>query len=78
MDRAIAECTTDKLQHVVAQKYNFSQGTLQNHDVSVEWDQFSIYLYIFMSHDLATQLGYSAGEFQSLQLIVLSAFGVLD
>ena len=31
----------------------------------------------FMSH-LATQLGYSAGEFQALQLIVLTAFGVVD
>ena len=31
----------------------------------------------FMSH-LATQLGYSAGKFQALQLIVLSAFGVAD
>ena len=31
----------------------------------------------FMSH-LATQLGYSAGEFQGLQLIVLAAFGVVD
>ena len=31
----------------------------------------------FMSH-LATQLGYSAGEFQALQLIVLGAFGVVD
>ena len=31
----------------------------------------------FMSH-LATQLGYSAGEFQVLQLIVLAAFGVVD
>ena len=31
----------------------------------------------FMSH-LATQLGYSAGEFQSLQLIVLATFGVVD
>ena len=31
----------------------------------------------FMSH-LATQLGYSAGEFQALQLIVLAAFGVVD
>ena len=31
----------------------------------------------FMSH-LATQLEYSAGEFQALQLIVLAAFGVLD
>ena len=31
----------------------------------------------FMSH-LATQLGYSAGEFQSLQLIVLQTFGVVD
>ena len=30
-----------------------------------------------MSH-LATQLGYSAGEFQALQLIVLAAFGVVD
>ena len=29
-----------------------------------------------MSH-LATQLGYSAGEFQALQLIVLGAFGGL-
>ena len=29
-----------------------------------------------MSH-LATQLGYSAGEFQALQLIVLAAFGVV-
>ena len=31
----------------------------------------------FISH-LATQLGYSAGEFQALQLIVLAAFGVVD
>ena len=31
----------------------------------------------FMSH-LATQLGYSAGEFQALQLIVFAAFGVVD
>ena len=31
----------------------------------------------FMSH-LSTQLGYSAGEFQALQLIVLAAFGVVD
>ena len=31
----------------------------------------------FMSH-LATQLGYSAGAFQALQLIVLAAFGVVD
>ena len=31
----------------------------------------------FMSH-LATQLGYSAGEFQALQLIVLAAFGVVN
>ena len=31
----------------------------------------------FMSH-LATQLGYSAGEFQALQLSVLAAFGVVD
>ena len=31
----------------------------------------------FMSH-LATQLGYSAGEFQALQLIVPAAFGVVD
>ena len=31
----------------------------------------------FMSH-LATQLEYSAGEFQALQLIVLAAFGVVD
>ena len=31
----------------------------------------------FMSH-LATQLGYSAGEFQALQLIVLVALGVVD
>ena len=31
----------------------------------------------FMSH-LATQLGYSAGEFQALQLIVLAAFGIVD
>ena len=30
-----------------------------------------------MSHP-ATQLGYSAGEFQALQLIVLAAFGVVD
>ena len=30
-----------------------------------------------MSH-LATQLGYSAGEFQALQLIVLVTFGVVD
>ena len=27
---------------------------------------------------LVTQLGYSAGEFQALQLIVLATFGVLD
>ena len=32
---------------------------------------------LFLSH-LATQLGYSAGEFQALQLIVLLAFGVVD
>ena len=31
----------------------------------------------FMSH-LATQLGYSAREFQALQLIVHATFGVLD
>ena len=31
----------------------------------------------FMSH-LATQLVYSAGEFQALQLIVLATFGVVD
>ena len=31
----------------------------------------------FMSH-LTTQLGYSAGEFQALQLIVLAAFSVVD
>ena len=31
----------------------------------------------FMSH-LATQLGYSAGEFQALQLFVLATFGVVD
>ena len=31
----------------------------------------------FMSH-LSTQLGYSAREFQALQLIVLAAFGVVD
>ena len=31
----------------------------------------------FMSH-LATQLGYSAGEFQALQLIVLATFVVVD
>ena len=31
----------------------------------------------FMSH-LATQLGYSAGEFQALQVIVLAVFGVVD
>ena len=31
----------------------------------------------FMSY-LATQLGYSAGGFQALQLIVLSAFGAVD
>ena len=31
----------------------------------------------FMSH-LATQLGYSAGEFQALQLILLAMFGVVD
>ena len=27
---------------------------------------------------LATQLGYSAGEFQALQLIVFAVFGVVD
>ena len=31
----------------------------------------------FMSH-LTAQLGYSAGEFQALQLIVLAAFSVVD
>ena len=31
----------------------------------------------FMSH-LATQLGYSVGEFQALQLIVFATFGVVD
>ena len=31
----------------------------------------------FRSH-LGTQLGYSAGEFQALQLIVLATFGVVD
>ena len=31
----------------------------------------------FVSH-LATQLGYYAGEFQALQLIVLATFGVVD
>ena len=31
----------------------------------------------FMSH-LATHLGYSAGEFQALQLIFLAAFVVVD
>ena len=31
----------------------------------------------FKSH-LATQLGYSAGEFQALQLIVIATFGVVD
>ena len=31
----------------------------------------------FMSH-LATQLGYSAGKLQALQLIVLATFGVVD
>ena len=31
----------------------------------------------FMSH-LVSQLGYSAGEFQALQLIVLVGFGVVD
>ena len=31
----------------------------------------------FMSH-LASQFGYSAGEFQALQLIVLVVFGVVD
>ena len=31
----------------------------------------------FMSH-LPTQLGYSAGEFQALQLIVRATFGVVD
>ena len=31
----------------------------------------------FMS-DLGTQLGYSVGDFQALQLIVLAAFGVVD
>ena len=31
----------------------------------------------FMSY-LSTQLGYSAGEFQALQLFVLAAFGVVD
>ena len=31
----------------------------------------------FMSH-LDTQLGYSTGEFQALQLIVLAAFDAVD
>ena len=31
----------------------------------------------FMSH-LATQLGYSAVEFQALQLIVLASYGVVN
>ena len=31
----------------------------------------------YMSH-LATQLEYSAGEFQALQLIVLAVFDVMD
>ena len=31
----------------------------------------------FISH-LATDFGYSAGEFQALQLIVLAALGVVD
>ena len=31
----------------------------------------------FVPH-LATQLGFSAGEVQALQLIVLAAFGVVD
>ena len=31
----------------------------------------------FMSH-LATQLGYSVGEFQALQLIAVATFGVVD
>ena len=31
----------------------------------------------FMSH-LASQIGYSVGEFQALKLIVLAAFGVVD
>ena len=30
-----------------------------------------------MSH-LATQLGYSAGEFQALQLIAIATFGLVD
>ena len=34
--------------------------------------------YCFISSHLATQLGYSAGEFQALQLIALAAFGVVD
>ena len=34
-------------------------------------------LVTFVSH-LATQLGYSAGEFKALQLIVFAAFGVVD
>ena len=36
-----------------------------------------IFVVSHMSH-LATQLGYSAGEFQALQLIVLVTFGVAD
>ena len=40
-----------------------------------QWERSMIPL--VMSH-LATQLGYSAGEFQALQLIVLAAFGVVD
>ena len=36
----------------------------------VPWDPF-------MSHQ-DTQIGYSTGEFQALQLIVLAAFGVVD
>ena len=37
----------------------------------------TVFMDPFMSH-LATQLGYSAGEFQALQLIAFAAFGVVD
>ena len=37
-----------------------------------------IWVCILFVNAVATQFGYSAGEFQALQLIVLVAFGVVD
>ena len=44
---------------------------------SLKFPTYHITIGSDMSH-LATELAYSAGEFQALQLIVLAAFGVVD